>query len=73
MSETPGLFHFYVEESGQDEAGLSVHRAHQLDDEDAALMQEGTTILLGDCGPWCHTEEEAIMALLEMQLEAGGE
>ena len=35
-----------------------------------ALVQQGEEPLLGDAGLWMTTPEEAIITLLEMQLEA---
>ena len=69
MAETEGLWHFYMEDSN-DDAGVPMHRAYQVDDEDAALIQEGEMPFLGDAGLWMTTPEEAIITLLEMQLEA---
>ena len=69
MAETEGLWHFYVEDSN-DDAGVAMHRAYQVDDEDAALIQEGEMPFLGDAGLWMTTPEEAMITLLEMQLEA---
>ena len=70
MAETEGLWHFYVRERGPDDAGVSVYRACQLDDEMTALVIEGATPLVAEHGPWRDTPEEAIIALLEAQLEA---
>ena len=70
MAETDGLWHFYMEDSN-DDAGVSMHRAYQVDDADAALIQEGEAerLLMVGAGPWADTPEQAIIALLEAQLE----
>jgi len=71
MAETEGLWHFYIQTDFGRYTNTRFCCACQLDDEDAALVIEGDipSVLMTEHGPWRDTPEEAIIALLEAQLE----